>query len=206
MTSKQSQNTIETGVKTSLSPGLYIVATPIGNAADITLRALDILKNADIVACEDSRVTGKLMHLHGLKVNLTPYHEHNAQRVRPELIKHLKSGETVALVSDAGTPLIFRSGLQIGSGLPGCRYSRYRRAWCLGCPQRFGRLGFADRSIFIRRIFADKTNRPTAKPRNIERYSGDPRTDGIAEAFRRRARRRGAHYGFTFVCDCTRAH
>ena len=113
MTSKQSQNTIETGVKTSLSPGLYIVATPIGNAADITLRALDILKNADIVACEDSRVTGKLMHLHGLKVNLTPYHEHNAQRVRPELIKHLKSGETVALVSDAGTPLISDPGFKL---------------------------------------------------------------------------------------------
>ena len=113
MTSKQSQNTFEPPQDTSLSPGLYIVATPIGHAADITLRALDTLARADIVACEDTRVTGKLMHLHGVKTNLSAYHEHNATRVRPELIKRLKNGETVALVSDAGTPLISDPGFKL---------------------------------------------------------------------------------------------
>ncbi len=109
MTSKQSQNIFER----RLDPGLYIVATPIGNAADITLRALEVLKNADIVACEDTRVTGKLMHMHGIKANLTPYHEHNATRMRPELIKRLQNGETVALASDAGTPLISDPGFKL---------------------------------------------------------------------------------------------
>jgi 16S rRNA (cytidine1402-2'-O)-methyltransferase len=113
MTSKQSQSTFEPSQETSLSPGLYIVATPIGNAADITLRALNILARADIVACEDTRVTGKLMHLHGVKANLSAYHEHNAPRVRPELIKRLNNGETVALVSDAGTPLISDPGFKL---------------------------------------------------------------------------------------------
>lgn len=109
MTSKQSQNSLGPNI----DPGLYIVATPIGNAADITLRALTILEQADIVACEDTRVTGKLMHIHNIKANLTAYHEHNAHRVRPELIKRLKNGETVALVSDAGTPLISDPGFKL---------------------------------------------------------------------------------------------
>ncbi|MEX2451701.1 MAG: 16S rRNA (cytidine(1402)-2'-O)-methyltransferase [Rhodospirillales bacterium] len=105
MTSKQPQK--------SLSPGLHIVATPIGNAADITLRALETFRNADVIACEDTRVTGKLLHLHGIKADLTAYHEHNAARVRPVLIKRLKNGEIVALASDAGTPLINDPGYKL---------------------------------------------------------------------------------------------
>ncbi len=100
-------------LQTSFSPGLYIVATPIGNAADITLRALALFEAADVIACEDTRVTGKLLTIHGLKASLTPYHEHNAERVRPQLIKRLKNGETVALVSDAGTPLISDPGYKL---------------------------------------------------------------------------------------------
>jgi len=94
----------------SSKPGLYLVATPIGNARDITLRALDTLAMADIIACEDTRTTAKLLTIHGLNRSMTPYHEHNADRVRPSLIKRLKNGETVALVSDAGTPLISDPG------------------------------------------------------------------------------------------------
>jgi 16S rRNA (cytidine1402-2'-O)-methyltransferase len=93
--------------------GLILVATPIGNAADITLRALSVLAGADIVACEDTRVTGKLLALHGLSASLTPYHEHNAAKVRPTLIRHLKNGESVALVSDAGTPLVSDPGYRL---------------------------------------------------------------------------------------------
>lgn len=89
------------------------MATPIGNARDITLRALDVLEQADAIACEDTRVTAKLLAIHGISKPLLIYHEHNAERARPMLIERLKSGETVALVSDAGTPLISDPGLKL---------------------------------------------------------------------------------------------
>jgi 16S rRNA (cytidine1402-2'-O)-methyltransferase len=94
-------------------PGLCIVATPIGNAADITLRALDLLREADVIACEDTRVTAKLLTLHGISRPLTPYHEHNAAKARPRLMRRLKGGESVALVSDAGTPLVSDPGYRL---------------------------------------------------------------------------------------------
>ena len=96
-----------------LDPGLYLVSVPIGNLADITLRALTVLRDADVVACEDSRVTRRLLSAHGIGQRLTAYHEHNAARVRPKLIERLKGGEAVALVSDAGTPLISDPGYKL---------------------------------------------------------------------------------------------
>jgi 16S rRNA (cytidine1402-2'-O)-methyltransferase len=93
--------------------GLSIVATPIGNAADITLRALEVLAGVDVIACEDTRVTSKLLAIHGISTSLTAYHEHNAARARPALIQRLKSGQTVALVSDAGTPLVSDPGYKL---------------------------------------------------------------------------------------------
>ena len=90
--------------------GLYLVATPIGNLRDITLRALDVLTVADLVACEDTRVTGKLLTLLGLKRPMLPYHEHNAERSGRELVARLRQGAVVALVSDAGTPLVSDPG------------------------------------------------------------------------------------------------
>ena len=97
-------------------PGLYVVATPIGNARDITLRALDILRNCDVIACEDTRVTSKLLSLHDISAKLIPYHEHNAEKARPAIIRRVKNGETVALVSDAGTPIISDPGLNLVQG------------------------------------------------------------------------------------------
>jgi len=98
----------------NLSVGtLYIVATPIGNAADISLRALETLKQVDMVACEDTRVTAKLFARHGIHTSLSAYHEHNADKARPRLIKRLKQGETVALVSDAGTPMVSDPGYKL---------------------------------------------------------------------------------------------
>lgn len=94
-------------------PGLYIVATPIGNARDITLRALDILNGADVVLCEDTRVTGKLFSYHQISSSLLPYHEHNARRMRPLIMERLKNGDSVALVSDAGTPLVSDPGYRL---------------------------------------------------------------------------------------------
>lgn len=96
--------------------GLYIVATPIGNARDITLRALDVLRHADVIACEDTRVTGKLLHIHGIQHGkLVSYHEHNADRAGPRIMEHLDSGEIVALVSDAGTPMINDPGFRLAA-------------------------------------------------------------------------------------------
>ena len=95
-----------------LPPGLYIVATPIGNLGDLSPRAADILARADLLAVEDSRVTAKLLHHIGVKRPMTPYHDHNADRVRPGLVARLGS-EAIALVSDAGTPLISDPGFKL---------------------------------------------------------------------------------------------
>lgn len=109
-------------MSSSLPPGLYIVATPIGNLGDLTPRAADILSRADVLAVEDSRVTAKLLHHIGVRRPMIPYHDHNADRVRPELIARM-AGESVALVSDAGTPLISDPGYKLvrdarAAGLP----------------------------------------------------------------------------------------
>ena len=97
----------------ALAPGLYLVATPIGNLRDITLRALDTLRQADAIVCEDTRVTRKLLAAHGLDNALVSYHEHNATRMRPKLLARLAADEALALVSDAGTPLISDPGFKL---------------------------------------------------------------------------------------------
>lgn len=93
--------------------GLYLVATPVGNLADITLRALWVLQLADIVLCEDTRVTRKLLSAYGIQARLAAYHEHNAEAMRGTVLDYLASGKRVALVSDAGTPLISDPGYRI---------------------------------------------------------------------------------------------
>ncbi len=95
-----------------LEPGLYIVATPIGNLSDLSPHAADILARADLLAVEDSRVTAKLLSHIGVRKPMTPYHDHNADRVRPDLVERM-SKEAVALVSDAGTPLISDPGYKL---------------------------------------------------------------------------------------------
>jgi len=97
----------------TLVPGLYIVATPIGNLGDITLRALDVLRAADIIACEDTRVSGKLLAHFGIHARTTSYHDHNADDKRPELLDSLQAGKIIALISDAGTPLISDPGYKL---------------------------------------------------------------------------------------------
>jgi 16S rRNA (cytidine1402-2'-O)-methyltransferase len=97
----------------ALPAGLYVVATPIGNLRDITLRALETLAAADLIACEDTRVTRKLTDRYGIATPLTPYHDHNAAEARPRLLQRIASGAAVALVSDAGTPLISDPGFKL---------------------------------------------------------------------------------------------
>ncbi|MBL8660611.1 MAG: 16S rRNA (cytidine(1402)-2'-O)-methyltransferase [Rhodospirillales bacterium] len=106
-----------------LPAGLYLVATPIGNAADITVRALDVLRRAAVIACEDTRTTAKLLAIHRIRAPLVAYHDHNAANAGPPLVSRLRAGEAVALVSEAGTPLVSDPGYRlvetcIGEGLP----------------------------------------------------------------------------------------
>ena len=96
-----------------LAPGLHVVATPIGNMGDITVRALATLAAADTVLCEDTRTSGKLMERFAIKTRLLPYHEHNAQKVRPEILERLQQGATIALISDAGMPLVSDPGYRL---------------------------------------------------------------------------------------------
>jgi 16S rRNA (cytidine1402-2'-O)-methyltransferase len=96
-----------------LAPGLYVTATPIGNARDITLRALDVLKAVDLIAAEDTRVTSKLLAIHGISKPLAAYNDHNAARERPRLLGRLRDGARIALVSDAGTPLVSDPGFKL---------------------------------------------------------------------------------------------
>jgi 16S rRNA (cytidine1402-2'-O)-methyltransferase len=104
-------------------PGLYLVATPIGNLGDMTLRGLEILAGVDVIACEDTRVTRKLADRYGVTTPLVAYHDHNAEIARPKLLARLAAGQSVALVSDAGTPLISDPGYKLvrdarAAGLP----------------------------------------------------------------------------------------
>ena len=97
----------------TLESGLYVVATPIGNLRDITLRALDILRAADIILAEDTRQTRKLLDAYDIKTPLSPYHDHNAAKRVPGVIKDLEDGKVIALVSDAGTPLVSDPGFKL---------------------------------------------------------------------------------------------
>jgi 16S rRNA (cytidine1402-2'-O)-methyltransferase len=103
----------QSAIAPALAPGLYLVATPIGNLRDVTLRALEVLAAADLIACEDTRVTHKLLDRYGITTALTPYHDHNAAQARPKLLARLKEGAAVALVSDAGTPLVSDPGYKL---------------------------------------------------------------------------------------------
>jgi 16S rRNA (cytidine1402-2'-O)-methyltransferase len=95
-----------------LTPGLYVVSTPIGNLRDITLRALDILASCDVVCAEDTRVAGKLLSAFGVSARVRPYHDHNGAHARPGLLDELQGGARIALISDAGTPLVSDPGFK----------------------------------------------------------------------------------------------
>ena len=101
------------GLQAALSGTLYIVATPIGNLEDITFRAVRILREVDLIACEDTRQTRKLLDRYGISKPLVSYHEHNERSRSRELLRELEAGKNVALVTDAGTPLISDPGYRL---------------------------------------------------------------------------------------------
>jgi len=96
-----------------LAPGLHVVATPIGNLGDITVRALETLAGADMIACEDTRMTRRLTDRYGIAAPLIAYHDHNGASMRPRILARLAAGEAIALVSDAGTPLVSDPGYKL---------------------------------------------------------------------------------------------
>ncbi len=98
---------------TKLEAGLYVVATPIGNLRDVTLRALDVLSGADIILAEDTRQTRKLLSAYGIHTPLSAYHDHNAAKRIPALLERIEGGAVIALVSDAGTPLVSDPGFKL---------------------------------------------------------------------------------------------
>ena len=100
-----------------LAPGLYLVATPIGNLRDITLRALDVLNACDVLLAEDTRVSGKLLAAYSISKRLQRYDEHVADRETPKILERLAAGERVALVSDAGTPMVSDPGLRLAQAV-----------------------------------------------------------------------------------------
>ena len=100
-------------IQEPLAPGLYLVATPIGNLADITLRALTVLARADIVYCEDTRHSAKLLQHFSLQPTTRPLHDHNEDNERVRVLRDLETGKRIALISDAGTPLISDPGFKL---------------------------------------------------------------------------------------------
>jgi 16S rRNA (cytidine1402-2'-O)-methyltransferase len=112
-TARRAAETVEAQLVQPLPPGLYLVATPIGNLADITLRALAILARADVIYCEDTRHSRTLLAHFSISRPLRAYHEHNAERERPRILAELAAGRVVAMISDAGTPLVSDPGYKL---------------------------------------------------------------------------------------------
>jgi 16S rRNA (cytidine1402-2'-O)-methyltransferase len=101
------------GAAQPLDPGLYVVSTPIGNLRDITLRALDVLRQADEILAEDTRIARRLLDAHDIRAKVSPYHDHNGAIRRPDILEKLASGASLALISDAGTPLVSDPGYKL---------------------------------------------------------------------------------------------
>jgi 16S rRNA (cytidine1402-2'-O)-methyltransferase len=113
LTARRAAEVVEGQLAQALPPGLYLVATPIGNLADITLRALATLARVDVIYCEDTRHSRTLLAHFSISRPLRPYHEHNAERERPRILGELAAGKAIALISDAGTPLVSDPGYKL---------------------------------------------------------------------------------------------
>ena len=139
---------------------LYVVATPIGNLRDITLRALEVLKSADVIAAEDTRHSGNLLRHFEIRKPLVSYHEHNEAMRTAELIERLAAGENIALITDAGMPGSFRSGRATAAQMHRARPGLHNCAGAILDSNSVGRLGVLSGSILFWRISAGE-KRPT---------------------------------------------
>ena len=138
----------------SLAPALYLVATPIGNLGDVSIRALQALAGCDAIYCEDTRVTGKILERYGIRNAMKNYHEHNAGKARPEIVSALRDGKSIVLVSDAGTPMISDPGYRLveacaSEGLPVTSNS-----WCFCSAHWLAAFGTSNGSLHFSGISA----------------------------------------------------
>lgn len=152
---------------------LYIVGTPIGNLRDITARALDVLRTVDLVACEDTRQTAKLLGAHQIEISMVSLHDHNERSRTPGLIRQLQAGKTIALVSDGGTPLINDPGWWL---VRQAIEAQIPVSWIPGATALIGALVLSglptDRFVFEGFLPA----KPTARRKRLEALKGEPRT------------------------------
>ena len=148
--------------------GLYLVATPIGNLGDITLRALETLAGVDIIACEDTRITRRLTERYAHhRPSSTPYHEHNAEAARPRILQWLAEGASIALVSDAGTPLISDPGFKLVREVCAAGHAVIALPGPSSVLTALVGRGPSDRPLFLRGLFAAEADRaPRAAGRN----------------------------------------
>ncbi len=156
-----------------IEPALYLVATPIGNLADITLRALQVLAGVDILACEDTRVTRVLLERYGIEKKLFPYHEHNAKKAGGKLLVALAENKSVALVSDAGTPLISDPGFRL---VEETRKAGYKIVPIPGASALLAALiatGLPTDSFFFAGFFECAQDTASKAIRTIKSYSGN---------------------------------
>ncbi len=147
---------------------LYLVATPIGNLEDITLRALRVLKEADLIACEDTRQTQKLLQHYAIHKEMVSYHAHNELTRAPELVIQLEEGAQVALVSDAGTARSVRSRAQAGGAVPAPSHPGGSDPGAIGICGGAGGFGPAYGGIFVCGISAVTRGRAEKEARRFE--------------------------------------
>ena len=178
-----------------LPPGLYLVATPIGNLGDISLRALTVLARADLIAAEDTRHSRKLTSHFGIGAELTPYHEHNAAKERPKLIARIKAGSSVALISDAGHAADLRSRLQARARGARRRPAGHEHPRSIGRARRADKRRTRYRHLSVCWIPAAEIGAAAEAARRACRRARDARAvrDGAAAA--QEPRRHGGHAG-----------
>ena len=157
-------------------PGLHFIATPIGAARDITLRALDLLAEADAIAAEDTRTLRHLMEIHGVALRDRPlisYHDHNGTQARPKIIGWLSEGKSVVYASEAGTPLVADPGYQLGRSAIEEGYPVYSAPGPLSGPGSTDRIRSAVRPVSFRRFSADQPEGTARLAERAGRRSGD---------------------------------
>ena len=177
-----------TGASHAAGPALYLVATPIGNLEDITLRAVRVLKEVDVIACEDTRQTQKLLNHYGITTRTISYHEHNEMTRAAELVKEMQEGASVALVTDAGMPGISDPGfrlisLAIRHHVPVVPIPGHRRFWRRWWPAVCRRIRSASADFFPQSAASGGRRWKRSRLRRARRFSTRLRT-GSSRRFR----------------------
>ncbi len=177
----------------ALEPGLYVVATPIGNLGDVTIRALDTLAAADILACEDTRVTRKLLDRYGIAAEVTAYHEHSGPAAHRRLLAALAEGKSVALVSDAGTPLVSDPGAALVADAREAGHAVVPIPGPSSAVAALSAAGLPSEAFLFLGFLPSKSGQRRKRLAEVARDARHARPLRIAQPHRRPARRRRRH-------------